>query len=75
MRCRTTRSTDGWRRRRVADAVAVAAAERTVGQLLASAQVRLREAGCDTPRLDAELLLGEALDPAHPVSRARLVLD
>ncbi|MGH2870560.1 MAG: peptide chain release factor N(5)-glutamine methyltransferase [Solirubrobacteraceae bacterium] len=35
----------------------------------------LAAAGCDTPRLDAELLLGEVLDPAHPVGRERLVMD
>lgn len=43
----------------------------TVGAALSSATDRLAAAGCDTPRLDAELLLAEALG----VGRARLVLD
>ncbi|MGH2871305.1 MAG: peptide chain release factor N(5)-glutamine methyltransferase [Solirubrobacteraceae bacterium] len=43
----------------------------TVGELLVSARARLAAAGCDSPRLDAELLLAHALD----VSRERLVLD
>ncbi len=50
---------------------APATAGPAVGELLARGRARLEAAGCDTPRLDAELLLGEALG----VSRARLVLD
>jgi release factor glutamine methyltransferase len=42
-----------------------------VGVVLRLAAARLDGAGCDTPRLDAELLLAEALD----VPRERLVLD
>jgi release factor glutamine methyltransferase len=44
----------------------------TVGSLVAAATERLTRAGCETPRLDAELLLARALD--HD-SRARLVID
>ncbi len=43
----------------------------SVGEALADARRRLDAAGCDTPRLDAELLLAEVLD----VDRARLVID
>lgn len=43
----------------------------TVRGALAQATETLLEAGCDTPRLDAELLLGEALG----VGRDRLILD
>jgi len=50
---------------------AVAAPRSTIGALLAVATARLAAAGCDSPRLDAELLLGEVLE----VPRARLVLD
>lgn len=46
-------------------------ARATVGRGLADATRRLTEAGCDTPRLDAELLLAEVLH----VDRARLVID
>jgi release factor glutamine methyltransferase len=46
------------------ESVIVAAAVRTGAQ-------RLAAAGCDTPRLDAELLLGEVLG----VDRSRLVID
>jgi len=46
-------------------------ASATVGSLLADARRRLEAAGCDTPRLDAELLLAEMLG----VDRARLVID
>jgi release factor glutamine methyltransferase len=42
-----------------------------IREALAGATGVLEQAGCDTPRLDAELLLGEALG----VGRARLVLD
>ncbi|MGH2877144.1 MAG: hypothetical protein ACRDLV_12910, partial [Solirubrobacteraceae bacterium] len=45
---------------------------RTVGEALTAARERLAVAGCDTPRLDAELLLCEALGG---VGRERLVLD
>ncbi|HSO99392.1 MAG TPA: peptide chain release factor N(5)-glutamine methyltransferase [Solirubrobacteraceae bacterium] len=45
-------------------------AETAVGGL-AEATARLRAAGCDTPRLDAELLLAEVLG----VDRTRLLLD
>lgn len=44
---------------------------RTVSGVLADATSRLASAGCDTPRLDAELLLGSVLG----VDRARLVVD
>jgi release factor glutamine methyltransferase len=43
----------------------------TVGDALAAGAARLTAAGVDTPRLDAELLLGEALG----VGRERLVID
>ncbi|MFL5885570.1 MAG: peptide chain release factor N(5)-glutamine methyltransferase [Thermoleophilaceae bacterium] len=43
----------------------------TVGEWLPGAAERLAAAGCDTPRLDAELLVAEALG----VDRARLVID
>jgi release factor glutamine methyltransferase len=43
----------------------------SVGEALAQARRRLSAARCDTPRLDAELLLAEALD----VDRGRLVMD
>jgi len=48
-----------------------AVAGRTVSQVLAGATSVLAAAGCDTPRLDAEVLLGAALG----VDRARLVID
>ncbi len=50
------------------------AAEReaaSVGDAVADGRRRLREAGCDAPRLDAELLLAEVLG----VGRQRLVID
>ncbi|MGI8864323.1 MAG: peptide chain release factor N(5)-glutamine methyltransferase [Solirubrobacteraceae bacterium] len=50
---------------------AALAAPSSVGAVLAAAVKRLRRAGCETPRLDAELLLGSALG----VDRARLVMD
>jgi release factor glutamine methyltransferase len=53
----------------VAEAPAWAPA--TVGALLSAASAALRDAGCETPRLDAELLLGEALG----VGRSQLLLD
>ena len=43
----------------------------TVGGAISSATDRLKAAGCDTPRLDAELLLAEAIG----IGRERLVLD
>jgi release factor glutamine methyltransferase len=51
------------------------AAEVTVAAALAAGRARLSAAGVGSPRLDAELLLAEVLDPAHPVGRERLVLD
>ncbi len=52
----------------MADALAAAA---SIGDSLAWGGSVLGAAGCDTPRLDAELLLCEALD----VGRERLVID
>jgi release factor glutamine methyltransferase len=46
-------------------------AGRRVADVLRDAAAMLSAAGCDTPRLDAELLLGHVLG----VDRARLVLD
>ena len=43
----------------------------SVADALSRATARLSDAGCDTPRLDAEILLAEALG----VGRERLVLD
>jgi release factor glutamine methyltransferase len=51
------------------------AAAVTVAGAVAAGTARLSAAGTDSPRLDAELLLAEVLDPAHPVGRERLVLD
>ena len=48
-----------------------AVADVSIAGALAQASELLAEAGCDTPRLDAELLLASALG----VTRARLVLD
>ena len=48
-----------------------ALAPASIGDALADASERLAGAGCDTPRLDAELLLASALG----VERARLVID
>jgi release factor glutamine methyltransferase len=47
----------------------------TIGAAVRRGRAALAAAGCDTPRLDAELLLAEVLDPAHPVGRERLVLE
>jgi release factor glutamine methyltransferase len=47
------------------------AGEMTIGEAVASGCERLAAAGCETPRLDAELLLGEVLG----VGRERLVMD
>jgi release factor glutamine methyltransferase len=89
MPSRTTRSAAGWRIRRVAEVAPGAGADlrspRTgpqragspsVGSIrdaLARGAAELAAAGCDTPRLDAELLLAEALgtDRAQLVIRAR----
>jgi len=48
-----------------------ALAARTVASVLSEATARLRDAGSDTPRLDAELLLAEAMG----VGRERLIVD
>jgi release factor glutamine methyltransferase len=53
----------------------VPAAEVTVAAALAAGSARLAAVGVDSPRLDAELLLAEAMDPVRPVGRERLVLD
>src|SRR5438270_4546524 len=66
-RSRTTRSGDGWRSGRLPEATFT----RTVRELVADAAKRLEEAGCDTPRLDAELLVAAALG----VSRAGVVRE
>lgn len=42
-----------------------------IGEAVAAGRRRLADAGCDSPRLDAEVLLAAALD----VDRARLVVD
>jgi release factor glutamine methyltransferase len=60
-----TRSVGGWKSVPQAD-VAV-----SVGEALRAATARLAVAGVDTPRLDAELLLGAVLD----VDRGRLVIE
>jgi release factor glutamine methyltransferase len=46
----------------------------SVGQAVAAASRQLTGAGCDTPRLDAELLAAEVLRPDQP-DRARLVTE
>lgn len=56
-------------------AEALEASRGPVSLALATGRDLLAAAGCDTPRLDAELLLAEVLDPAHPVGRERLVID
>jgi release factor glutamine methyltransferase len=50
----------------------LAIAQRTVREVIASGSERLASAGCETPRLDAELLLAAALRHG---SRAQLVID
>jgi release factor glutamine methyltransferase len=50
------------------------AASATVGEALGDGVARLRAAGVESPRLDAELLLAEVLDPAGPVDRSELIL-
>ncbi|HEX4010592.1 MAG TPA: peptide chain release factor N(5)-glutamine methyltransferase [Solirubrobacteraceae bacterium] len=52
-----------------ADAVAA-----SIGDAVAAGQRRLAASGCESPRLDAELLAAEVLNPAHP-NRGRLVID
>jgi release factor glutamine methyltransferase len=64
------RSADVWRRRRRLPEVGVAG-DSSVAGVLSGATAALAEAGSDTPRLDAELLLAYALG----VDRARLVVD
>jgi len=54
------------------DSPELLSAPRAVGEAIAFGCRRLAAAGCDTPRLDAELLLAAALGHG---SRARLVLD
>src|ERR1700761_2360451 len=68
MPSRTTRSDAAWKSVPASDAGVAAA---PVGGVLAAATRRLTAAGCDTPRLDAELLLASVLD----VDRGRLVID
>lgn len=63
------RSAASWRRRPLPE-TAVAGA--TPKGLVAAASERLAAAGCETPRLDAELLLARAL--GHD-SRSRVVID
>jgi release factor glutamine methyltransferase len=67
MRSRTTRSAAGSRNGRLPEA----AVALTIREALAGATGVLEQAGSETPRLDAELLLADALG----VGRARLVLD
>jgi release factor glutamine methyltransferase len=57
------------RRRPLADAVPVVGP--SVGETVRGAAARIERAGSDTPRLDAELLVAEALG----VDRSRLVID
>jgi release factor glutamine methyltransferase len=59
-----------------AEAPATAPPERalTVGRLLREGVTRLAAAGVSTPRLDAEILLAEALGPGV-ADRARLIID
>lgn len=52
-------------------AARAAGGEETLGSAVLAATDRLQDAGCDTPRLDAELLLAAVLG----VDRARLVMD
>ncbi len=59
----------------MAETLSVAGSTASIGGVLARGRRVLIAAGCDTPRLDAELLLAEVLDPAHPVGRERLVID
>ena len=61
---RTTRSAGGWRRRRLPESGGHRSARLARG-------MAAQRSGCDTPRLDAELLLAHVLG----VDRARLVID
>src|SRR5436853_3900740 len=67
MRSRTTRSGDVWPRERLPEATF----SLTASEAVKRATGLLSEAGCDTPRLDAELLVAAALG----VEREQLVLD
>ncbi len=67
MRSRTTRSAAASRNGRLPEA----AVGPTIGEAIVGATGVLAEAGSDSPRLDAELLLAEALR----AERARLVLE
>jgi release factor glutamine methyltransferase len=64
------RSAGAWKSVPPADAAAFVEPA-TVGEVLAAGAARLAAAGVDTPRLDAEILLGFVLD----VDRGRLVID
>src|SRR3954451_23423837 len=66
---RTTKSAAAWRSRRLPEAVT--AGPDSVQAAVRDAAAALVAAGCDTPRLDAELLLASLLG----VDRARLVVD
>jgi release factor glutamine methyltransferase len=63
VRSRTTKSAEGSKSRRLREA--------TVARTVRDATERLAAAGCETPRLDAELLVAEALG----VRREDLLLD
>jgi release factor glutamine methyltransferase len=65
MRCRTMRNAGAWTSGRVPEATLSAA---SVSGALVEGRTRLEQVGCDTPRLDAELLLAAALK----VGRERL---
>jgi release factor glutamine methyltransferase len=56
-------------------AEALARAGETVGEAVRRGTDRLAAAGCETPRLDTELLLADVLAPARPGGREQLVLD
>jgi release factor glutamine methyltransferase len=72
MRSRTTKSAGGSLRNPPSDVrAAPVAPSRSVRSELARGEALLADAGCQTPRLDAELLLASALG----VDRARLVID
>ncbi len=62
-----TKSGDDWRSARLPEATYT----RTVRELVDGAARLLEEAGCETPRLDAELLVAEGLG----VSRAALIME
>src|SRR5215471_18821128 len=71
MLCRTMRSGGGWRSGRVSEAIAVALAGASVRDALREATAALRAAECDTPGLDASLLLAAVLG----VDRSRLIVE